>query len=156
MMGGRKVTDESLSSLVSDMDSLLAETGIRLRVHSPVSTFSFIGSILLREGPDRFAKAYASMSRNVSADERYAYLDYIASSYYCALNLGRTMDWASDISYAAFSAFVEEEIEGNISGWALTRTFQKLDGTDYSPGQILDIANAARVEVATGGLATEE
>ncbi|MBD3397779.1 hypothetical protein GF412_01470 [Candidatus Micrarchaeota archaeon] len=155
MMEGREVTDKSLSSLASDMDSLLAETGIRLRVHSPVSTFSFMGSILLREGPDRFAKAYASMSRNVSADERYAYLDYIASSYYCALNFGRSTDWASDISYAAFSAFIEKDMEGNISGWTLARAFQKLDGTDYSPEQIIDIATRARIEIATGGFPAE-
>lgn len=155
LMEGKEVTDESLSSLASDMDSLLAETGIRLRVHSPVSTFSFIGSILLREGPDRFAKAYASMSRNVSADERYAYLDYIASSYYCALNFGRSTEWASDISYATFSTFIENDMEGNISGWALARAFQKLEGTEYSPEQIVDIASRARIEIATGGFAAE-
>ncbi len=153
MMEGHDVTDENLSALMSEMGSLFTSTGIELRVHTPVGTLALMGSILLDEGPEKFADAYASISRNAPEEQ---YLDYIVSSYYCASTLGRSVGWASDVSFGVFQAFVDNDMEGKVLGWSLVRTFQELGGKQHSQEEIIATAKQARWNVTTGAFAREE
>ncbi len=153
MMEGHEVTDENLSSIISEMDSLFTRTGIELKVHTPTGTLALMGSILLQEGPDQFAEAYASMSRNTSEPQ---YLDYMVSSYYCASTLGRSTNWASDVSFEVFQALIENDMEGKVLGWPLVRTFQALEGRAHSPERIVAAAKRAIWEGRTGAFAREE
>ena|GEM_PF-3996232 len=155
IMEGKEPTDKNLSALSSDMLGLFTKTGITLDVLTPVSTVALLGAISLHEGTGKFANAYTEMSQNVPKNDRPAFLDYAVSSYFCASRLGRSMDWASDVSYALFTTLTDQEMEGKVPGWGLVFTFQNLKEKSPSLEQVKSAVSMAMNQYASGAKAKE-
>ncbi len=156
MMNGKKVTDINLTNLLSKMDVLSARTGIKLELDTPIGTMALLGSIALKEGADSFAEAYNSMALGIAPNERFAFLDYAAASYYCASSLGRSIDWANDVSFAVFDAFKKNDMEGKVLMWGLVLTFQSLEENSPPLKQIIATAKRADWAARRGGFAVSE